>query len=657
MSLRASFLSRFLVMVAPAPLAMLVACGGAETTPASAPSSQSPATVSHPAGAGAAQSGTPQGKPTVAEATAFMNDVETELRRLYITRDRAAWINMNFITDDTEAIGAAGEEATAEYITKTILAAQRFEAVRAEMPADLARKFTLLKIAQTIPAPKDAKEREELANLEVEMSSAYGKAKYCPPAKSLLKKKPAPRKAGEPPPDECLNLDELSKILSKSRNEAELREAWEGWHATATPLKAKYARYVALGNKGARDIGYKDMGALWKAGYDMSPDAFEADIDRLWKEIKPFYEELHCYSRAKLRAKYGKAVVGDKAPIPAHLLGNMWAQEWQGMMDLFAPYPAEPKVDATPKIKSKHTDPKEMVRIGERFFTSLGFSPLPKTFWDRSLFVRPRDREVVCHASAWDINQKDDLRLKMCIEPSEDDLVTIHHELGHIFYYQAYENLPTLFQQGANDGFHEAIGDTIALSITPDYLKSIGLLDTVPKTDHSTLNVQMKMALSKVAFLPFGLLIDKWRWDLFSGKTPPEKANAAWWELRKSIQGIAPPSPRSEDFFDPGAKYHVPASTPYVRYFLSHVYQFQFYRALCKAAGHTGPLHTCSVFDNKAAGEKLRAMLALGESKPWPEAMAAIGAEPRADASALLEYFAPLRAYLKDATKGETCGW
>ena len=630
----------------------LAGCGGdAPPDPAypTAPPVQSPA--AKPA---AAAPSAP--KVTVADAAAWMTKTEADLSRLYEARDRAGWVNMNFITDDTEALGAAAEEATAAYITQAIHDSTRFDAIKAEMPADLARKFMLLRIAQGVPAPDDAKEREELARLEVEMASMYGKGKYCPPEKSPLAKKPV---NGKKPEDPCLNLEDLSRILGKSRNEAELREAWAGWHATAPAMRAKYIRYVELGNKGSRGIGFADMGALWKSGYDMTPEAFEADVDRLWSEIKPFYEELHCYARSRLRAKYGKDVVPEKAPIPAHLLGNMWAQEWQGLMDLFAPYPGEPTVDATPKIKAKKIEPKEMVRTGERFFKSLGFRDLPKSFWERSLFVRPRDREVVCHASAWDVNQKDDLRLKMCIEPTEDDLVTIHHELGHIFYYQQYEKQPTLFQAGANDGFHEAIGDTVALSITPAYLKSIGLLDNLPKTEHAMLNVQMKQAMSKVAFLPFGLLIDKWRWDVFAGKTTPDRYNASWWELRKKIQGIAPPggAARGEDFFDPGAKYHIPASTPYVRYFLSFVYQFQFYRALCRASGHTGPLATCSFFGNAAAGEKLRSMLAMGASKPWPEAMQAVGAESRADASALLEYFAPVRAYLKEKTKGETCGW
>ncbi|MEA2753687.1 MAG: peptidyl-dipeptidase, partial [Myxococcales bacterium] len=369
------------------------------------------------------------------------------------------------------------------------------------------------------------------------------------------------------------------------------------------------------------------------------------------------YDDLHCYTRKKLRAKYGKDKIPEKAPIPAHLLGNMWAQQWDAIFDVVEPYPGQGSLDVDKKLRDKKYDPTKMVKLGEGFFTSLGLEPLPKSFWERSLFTRPKDREVVCHASAWDVSWNDDLRIKMCIEPTEDDLITIHHELGHDYYFHYYYKLPILFQAGANDGFHEGIGDTLALSVTPQYLKNLGLLDQVPNNDKGRLNVQMKMALDKVAFLPFGLLIDKWRWDVFSGKTPKTKYNETWWALRTKYQGIAAPVPRSEADFDPGAKYHIPASTPYMRYFLARIYQFQFHRALCKAAGHKGSLDTCSIYGNKEAGAKLRAMLQLGQSKPWPEALATLSGEKKADASAMLEYFAPLREYLKEQNKGEQCGW
>ncbi|HVY47542.1 MAG TPA: M2 family metallopeptidase, partial [Minicystis sp.] len=578
--------------------------------------------------------------PTVDDARAFLARVDADLRRVWVAASRADWVNNNFITDDTEAISAAAQEASMEYLSRTIKEAARFDGVA--LPEDLARQLKLLKLAAApLPAPSDPKERAELAEIAVSMTSSYGKGKYCPPR---LKGK-------------CQSLGELEDVMAQSRKWDELLDAWVGWHAIGAPIKQRYARYVELGNAGARDLGYPDLGAYWRAGYDMSPDAFQADVERLWKQVQPLYEQMHCYVRARLRAKYGADKIGAHAPIPAHLLGNMWAQEWGNIYDVTEPYKGHGSLDVTRHLKQKKIDEKGMVKIGERFFTSLGMDPLPPSFWERSLFKKPRDREVVCHASAWDVTYSDDLRIKMCIEPKEEDLITIHHELGHDYYFHAYYKLPILFQQGANDGFHEGIGDTLALSVTPAYLKDLGLLDKVPNDEKGAINVLFKMALDKVAFLPFGKLIDEWRWDVFSGKTKPGDYEKAWWALRTKYQGLAAPAPRTEADFDPGAKYHVPANVPYVRYFLARIYQFQFYRALCRAAGYSGPLHACSFYGSKAAGDRLKAMLSLGASKPWPEALKALSGETRADAGALLEYFAPLSAWLKEQNRGQTCGW
>jgi peptidyl-dipeptidase A len=596
----------------------------------------------------AAEAGPPP--PTADDARASVADVEAHLRSLWVARDRASWVNETFITDDTEALASAAEEATAAYVRDAIVGARRFDAVRADLPPDVARKLYLLSVAQTVPAPADDAGRAELAGIETWMTSTYGKGQYCPPASSPLlryAKKPAT----------CLRLGELSRALAESRDFAELLEAWRGWHAVAPPMKDRFARYVDLANEGARAIGFADVGALWRSGYDMPPDDFAADVHRLWQDVRPLYEALHCFVRARLQARYGKAKVPDGAPIPAHLLGNMWAQEWNNVYDLAAPYPKEGALDVSARLRSERWDAVKMVRQGERFFTGLGFDPLPATFWERSLFTRPRDREVVCHASAWDVTWSGDLRVKVCFEPTEEDFVTAHHELGHDFYFQRYAALPILFQQGANDGFHEAIGDTIALSVTPDYLATLGLLRKAPGGDHARINQQMKMALDKVAFLPFGLLIDRWRWDVFSGKTPPGQYNAAWWALRARYQGVGPPGPRTESDFDPGAKFHVAGSTPYMRYFLARIYQFQLHRALCRAAGSSAPLDQCSIHDSKEAGAKLMGMLGLGASKPWPDALEAIGAGRQADAGPLLEYFAPLKGWLDEANRGTRCGW
>ncbi len=578
-------------------------------------------------------------RPTAAEAKAFVAATDAELKRLFVRQSTAAWIQATYITDDTERNAAAMNEDLLAFLAASTVQAARFDGVDAD--PDTRRALLLLKVNQTLPAPADPARRAELATLASRLEGIYGKGKWC-------------GADGKAP---CRDLGALEATLKKSRRWDELTEAWAGWHTISREMRPLYARMVELGNEGSREIGVKDLGDLWRSAYDMTPAQFEADTERLWGEVRPFYEQLHCYVRAELQKRYGKERVKDGQPIPAQLLGNMWAQSWDNLYPDLVPYRNQPPLDVDGALQAQKWSPTRMVKLGEQFFSSLGFAPLPATFWERSQFVKPRDREVVCHASAWDVTFDADLRIKMCIKPEEDDLVTIHHELGHNYYQRAYVHLPVLFQNGANDGFHEAIGDAIALSITPGYLKQVGLLKTVPKDDKGTVNVQLKLALAKVAFLPFGKLIDQWRWDVFSGKTPPDRYNQAWWDLKRKYQGVAPPVARSEADFDPGAKYHVPANVPYTRYFLAHLYQFQFHKALCQAAGWKGPLHQCSIYGSKEAGAKLDAMLKLGASRPWPEAYEAITGARQADAAALLEYFAPLRAWLEQQNAGRTCGW
>jgi peptidyl-dipeptidase A len=586
------------------------------------------------------RSGPPfEAAPTLAEARAFFGKVDADLRRLWVARDRAGWVNQTNLTDDTDAMAADAEAATAAYALEAARASRRFDGLA--LPPDLARMKELLRLAQTVPAPEDDAARAELAALGSAMPSAYGKAKACD-AKD-------PTNAAK-----CRTIEEVARTLAQSRDWDAQLEAWQAWHDTGAAIRAPYTRWVQVANQGARALGFADVGELWRSGYDMTPEDLVREVHRLWSDVKPLYDELHCYTRGRLEARYGKERMGAHGRIPAHLLGNIWGQEWTNLYPMLEPYPGAGSLDVTKRIAEKKLTPREMVAIGESFFTSLGFDPLPPTFWERSMLTRPKDREVVCHASAWDPTWSDDLRIKMCIEPKEEDLVTIHHELGHIYYFHEYRTRPLLFRSGANDGFHEGVGDTLALAITPGYLERLGLLAESPSSERMIVNHQMKTALQRVAFLPFGLLIDEWRWKVFSGEVPPERMNAAWWDLRRSVQGLEPPVARGEDRFDPGAKYHVPAATPYLRYFLSHIYQFQFYRALCREAGHRGPLHTCSFAGSKAAGRKLQAMLALGASRPWQEAMEALG-EKGADAGAILEYFAPLRAYLQRANAGKAC--
>jgi len=580
------------------------------------------------------------GKPTVAEAQAFMTKAEDQLQDLGVRAARATWVQENFITDDTEVLSAQAQEKLTALTTQLALEARRFEGLK--MPPELARKFKLLKLSLTAPAPNNDKERAELTNIASSLDADYGKGKYC-----------KPQADGK---QNCLSINDLSRILATSTNPDELLDAWVGWHKISAPMRQRYARFVELSNKGAAELGFKDTGAMWRSNYDMTPDEFSAELERLWRQVQPFYVSLHAYVRKQLIKKYGKIADRPDGLIPAHLLGNMWAQEWGNIYPLVAPANTDQGYDLTQLLKDHKVDELGMVHYGENFFKSLGFSPAPETFWERSLFIKPHDRDVVCHASAWDIDNQDDVRLKMCIEIRDEDFVTIHHELGHNFYQRAYKNQSTLFQDSANDGFHEAVGDTIALSVTPEYLKEVGLLQTFPPESADT-GYLLKMALDKIALLPFGLLIDQWRWKVFSGEITPEQYNKAWWELRTRYQGIAPPVERSEADFDPGAKYHVASNTPYTRYFLARILQFQFHRALCEAAGIKGPLHRCSIYKNQAAGQRLNKMLSMGKSRPWPDALQAISGQRQMDATAILDYFAPLKKWLDEQTQGEKKGW
>jgi peptidyl-dipeptidase A len=579
---------------------------------------------------------TPARPPTVDEARKFLDDAEAKLLALSVDASRAAWVQSNFITDDTEILAAQANErligATADLAKK----AARFDKVN--LPADLARKRTLLKVSLTLAAPADPKQSEEVTRIAAGMEGLYGKGKYCPEGK-----------------DKCLDLEDITRIMAASRDAKELLDVWKGWHAIAVPMRKDFVRYVELANKGARELGFADTGAMWRSKYDMPPNAFARELDRLWDQVRPFYLSLHAYVRARLRQKYGD-IVPEKGPIPAHLLGNMWAQDWSNIYPLVAPQDADPGYDLTQILKSRNTDALQMVRYGEGFFTSLGFEPLPKTFWERSLFIKPRDRDVVCHASAWDIDNVNDLRIKMCIDITQEDFTTIHHELGHNFYQRAYNGQPFLFRDSANDGFHEAVGDTIALSITPEYLVKLGFLQGIPD-ESKDIGLLLHKALEKIAFLPFGLVIDQWRWKVFSGEVTPENYNRVWWELREKYQGIAPPIARSERDFDPGAKFHVAGNVPYMRYFLADILQFQFHRALSRAAGCKSSLNRCSIYGNREAGAKLNAMLSMGQSHPWPEALEALTGQKEMDATAIGDYFAPLKKWLDDQNRGRPVGW
>ncbi len=576
-------------------------------------------------------------EPSSSSATEFLARTEERLRVLAIESQQADWVYQTFINSDTESLASHAFSrllsATAELVKESTRVP-----VTGGPPSD-ARKLKLLRLTLPLIASSAPGESEELSRLVTVMAGRFAKGRHV--------------MRGETEP---LDLQGLSHVLEESRDPSRLEDAWTGWHRVGREIRPEFEKYVALANRGARELGFADTGAMWRSKYDMDPDDFAKETDRLWADVRPLYEALHAYVRRRLFEFYGPERVEPNGPIPAHFLGNMWAQSWEGIFPLLAPVPSPPGVDLTKVLVARKTTPVEMVRFAERFFVSLGLEPLPATFWERSMLTRPRDREVVCHASAWDIDFENDLRIKMCVEITGDDFRTIHHELGHNYYQRAYARQPFLFQDSAHDGFHEAIGDTIALSVTPEYLRQIGLLDREPETG-ADMGLLLQRALEKVAFLPFGLVVDRWRWDVFSGKISPSEYNASWWAMRRGYQGIKPPEPRGELEFDPGAKYHVPSNVPYMRYFLAHILQFQFHRALTRAIGAPGPLHTVSIYNSKEAGRRLGKMMEMGSSQEWPDALEAMTGERRMSAEGLIEYFAPLKRWLDEQNRGVPVGW
>jgi peptidyl-dipeptidase A len=577
--------------------------------------------------------------PDANAARQFIEDANASLEALSVRAARAEWVKANFITVDTEVIAA---EAYENYLTVGVeLAKQASQFDGLELDASTRRQLEILKRAITMPAPADRALTQELTQIVARMDSNYGKAQYCPEGVE-----------GE----DCLDINEIRAIHAESRDPDALLDAWVGWRTTSPAIRGDYRRFVELTNQGAVELGYPDTGALWRSNYDMPPEAFAAEVDRLWTQVLPLYESLHCFVRAKLSEFYGEDLVPLDAPIPAHLLGNMWAQQWGNIYDLVAPEDADPGYDLTALLETAGYDALKMVQSGENFFSSVGFEPLPESFWERSLFTKPRDRDVVCHASAWDVEDGDDLRIKMCIEINAEDFQTIHHELGHNYYQRAYKDQPYMFRGSANDGFHEAIGDAIALSVTPAYLVQLGLLEREPPASKD-IGLLLNDALASIAFLPFGILVDQWRWAVFSGEISSDDYNAGWWALREKYQGIRPPNDRGEDLFDPGAKYHIPGNTPYSRYFLARILQYQFHRAMCKIAGHEGALNRCTIYGSQEAGRRLNEMLEMGMSQPWPDALEALTGERELDATAIRDYFAPLQIWLDAQNEGRTCGW
>jgi peptidyl-dipeptidase A len=575
-------------------------------------------------------------------ADEFVARINKEMLELAKEVSAAQWAYATYINQDTELLAAKGDERTKAFMSKAIAESKRYDGQ--QLKPETRRAIDLIKLGVAIPAPDDPAKRAELSKLAAKLEGIYGSAKYCP-------------QGAEEDSAQCKDQGQLVNIMATSRKYDELLDVWTGWHNTAKGMRDDYTRIVQLANEGAKEIGYKDVGTLWRSGYDMPADEFSKVATHLWGQVKPLYDELHCYTRARLQKTYGADKVPSGKPIPAHLLGNMWAQQWGEIYPLVEPYKGVNDLNVTAALKAQKYDEVKITRQAESFYTSLGFPALPDSFWKRSLLKQPRDRDVQCHASAWQMDGGDDVRIKQCIEPNQEELYTVYHELGHIFYDLSYKHQPFIFQGGAHDGVHEAVGDTINLSMTPAYLHQVGLAGAAKESKEATINGQMKVALDKIAFLPFGKMIDEWRWRVFSGEIKPKDYNRSWWEIRRQYQGVAPAIDRGEEYFDPGAKYHIPANVPYTRYFLAFILQFQFHKALCATAGFDGPLHECSIYGNKEAGKKFQAMLSHGASQPWQDTLAELTGTREMDASAIIEYFGPLMGWLKEQNQGQQCTW
>jgi peptidyl-dipeptidase A len=585
---------------------------------------------------GTTTDGAQRGPVSAETAQAFVQNAETELMQRSEYEGHVGWIFNTYINYDTEWLQQRTDAEGTE--TRVRLASEAGRYANVDLPPDVRRKVDLLRLSLSLPAPQREGAASQLSEITTRLASIYSTGRIDYQGRQVT-------------------LDELETLMGTERNPARLEEMWTKWHAVAAPMREPYGRMVEIANEGARDLGYENVGQMWLSNYDMPAAAMETEVERLWGQMQPFYEQLHCYVRQRLNARYGDAVQPETGPIRADLLGNMWAQDWATLMPIVRPRGAQ-TYDTTQLLRRAGYNERRMVETAERFYTSLGLAELPDTFWERSLFTRPRDRDVVCHASAWDVDNIEDLRIKQCIQVNADHFQTVHHELGHNYYQRAYNQQPFLYRDGANDGFHEAIGDFIALNITPQYLVDIGLLrrNQIPPASADT-SLLMEQALSKIAFLPFALTVDQWRWQVFDGRITPDRYNAGWWELRQRYQGIRPPSARGEEFFDPGAKYHVANNVSYLRYFLAHVLQFQFYEAACRQAGWEGPLHRCTVYGNEEVGARFNAMLEMGRSRPWPDALEAFTGTRQMDGGSMVRYFQPLMTYLQEQNRGQTCGW
>ncbi|CAG0920638.1 unnamed protein product [Notodromas monacha] len=606
---------------------------------------------------------------SVDELKAYKDTYSEKYRSEVNKQAEAEWAFQTNITDyNSEVQVNSSLELSAWLKQEWVSSISQFNLSILDVPehADLRRWYASVEVLG-IPALDDT-DLAKWSQIITSMTSLYGSARICPFDNQDCNPNTDPTWSLEP------DLENIFLNSMQKEDFDKLKYVWEKWRdVSGRAVRQQFIEYANLTNQGALVNELKDGGELWLRPYES--ENFQEQIAKLYDQLSPFYQELHAYVRYKLSQHYGADKVSPTGPIPAHILGNMWAQGWQAIFPIVSEFNSS-SLDVTGAMVEQGYTVKKMFETSDNFFTGLGLESLDTAaldFYGDSMLEKPADREVVCHASAWDFMKKNknpgDFRIKMCTSVDMDDLITIHHEMGHIQYYMQYVEQNPLFREGANPGFHEAIGDTLALSVaTPVHLKKIGLLDPNFELDeNSQLGFLLRMAMEKVAFLPFGYIMDLYRWKVFNGSIATENLNQEWWNLRETYQGVQSPVPRTEMDFDPGAKYHVVNDVPYIRYFVAHVLQFDFHQTLCELAGQFNPskpdekpLHECDIDGDKTnAGAKLKVLLQAGSSKHWAETLEGLTGHSEMTVDPLLNYFKPLRDYLKQqiALHNIPVGW
>lgn len=570
-------------------------------------------------------------------AAEYLQNLNKAIAKHTNKETEASWNYASNINDENERIKNEVSAEVAKFMKEVSKDIQKFNWRTYESP-DMRRQFKMLSKLGYAALPES--EYNEYLEVMSTMESNFAKVRVC----DFKDEK------------KCdLSLEpEIEERIRKSRDPKELEYYWRAFYDKAgTPLRATFEKYVELNTKAAKLNNFTSGAELWLDEYE--DPTFEKQLEDIFSEIRPLYLQIHGYVRYRLNKHYGDDIVPPKGPLPMHLLGNMWAQQWSEIAELVSPFPDKPLVDVTQEMVKQGYTPKKMFEMGDDFFTSMGLKKLPTAFWEKSVLEKPTDgRDLICHASAWDFYLVDDVRIKQCTRVTMDQFFTVHHELGHIQYFLQYQHLPFVYRTGANPGFHEAVGDVLSLSVsTPKHLERVNLLKNYKRDDEARINQLFLTALDKIVFLPFAFTMDKYRWALFRGQVPKDQWNCAFWKLRDEYSGIEPPVVRTEKDFDAPAKYHVSADVEYLRYLVSFIIQFQFYKSACIKAGQYDPtnpelpLDNCDIYGSKAAGDALHAMLSLGASKAWPDALEAFNGERTMTGKAIAEYFEPLRVWLE----------